>query len=107
MMDMRIAEGHIVRLNTTNPLHYTDRRPEPVSDDAAGGFAAALNSAIGTVNNLQVESEDLSRRMITEPESVNIHTVMIAAQKAEVALSFTRAVRDEVVRTVRELMNLR
>ena len=38
MMDMRIAEGHIVRLNTTNPLHYGDRRPEPVSDDAAGGF---------------------------------------------------------------------
>jgi len=107
MMDMRIAEGHVVRLNTTNPLHYNDRRPEAPTDDAAGTFADALSRAIGTVNNLQVESEDLSRRMITEPESVNIHTVMIAAQKAEVALSFTRAIRDEVVRTVRELMNLR
>ncbi len=106
-MDMRIGEGHIVRLNTTHPLHYGDQRRAQATDDAAGGFAEALNRAIGTVNNLQVESEDLTRRMITEPESVNIHTVMIAAQKAEVSLSFTRAVRDELVRTVRELMNLR
>ncbi len=106
-MDTRIAQGHVVKLQATHPQHYRDERtPEP-TDDAAGTFAQALSRAIGTVNNLQVEAEDLSRRMITEPESVNIHTVMIASQKAEIALSFTRAVRDEVIRTVRELMNLR
>ncbi len=106
-MNVRMAEGHIVQLRTSNPLHYDDRRSAAPTDDAAGTFAEALTRAIGTVNDLQVESENLSRRMITEPESVNIHTVMIAAQKAEVALSFTRSIRDEMVRTVRELMNLR
>jgi len=32
---------------------------------------------------------------------------MIAAQKAEVAMSFTKAVRDEAIRAYRELINLR
>jgi flagellar hook-basal body complex protein FliE len=32
---------------------------------------------------------------------------MIATQKAEVALNFTRAVRDEAIRMYRELINLR
>ena len=41
-MDMRIAEGHNVRLNTTNPLHYADRRPEEATDDAAGTFAQVV-----------------------------------------------------------------
>ncbi len=106
-MDTRIAQGHVVRLAATHPRHYRDERIQEPTDNVAGTFADALSRAIGTVNNLQVEAEDLSRRMITEPESVNIHTVMIASQKAEIALSFTRAVRDEVIRTVRELMNLR
>ncbi|MCX7679551.1 MAG: flagellar hook-basal body complex protein FliE [Spirochaetes bacterium] len=106
-MDIRIAQGHVVRMRATHPLHYREEVSPQPTDDVAGTFSEALSRAIGTVNNLQIEAEDLSRRMITEPESVNIHTVMIAAQKAEVALSFTRAVRDEVIRTVRELMNLR
>jgi flagellar hook-basal body complex protein FliE len=59
------------------------------------------------VNNLQVESEALSQKMIYEPESVDIHTVMIAAQKAELALNFTKAIRDDAIRSFRELMNLR
>lgn len=106
-METRIAQGHVVRMIATHPQHYREEvRPQP-TDDVATTFAEALSRAIGTVNNLQIEAEDLSQRMITEPESVNIHTVMIAAQKAEIALSFTRAVRDEIVRTVRELMNLR
>lgn len=99
--------GHVVHMNATNPLHYREGRDARDSDDVASSFAEAFHRAVGNVNNLQVESEDLSRRMIYEPESVNIHTVMLAAQKAEVALSFTRAIRDEAIRTYRELMNLR
>ena len=106
-MDMRIAEGHVVRLNTTHQSHFSETPRRPESDDISGSFSEALGRAIGNVNNLQVESSDLTRRMIVEPESVNIHTVMIAAQKAEVAFTFTKAIRDEFVRTFRELMNLR
>jgi flagellar hook-basal body complex protein FliE len=54
-----------------------------------------------------VDSENLQEKMIVDPESVDIHTVMIATQKAEVALNFAKAVRDEAIRAYRELINLR
>ncbi len=99
--------GSVVNMITTNPLHYNDRQGETSDDNVVRSFSDMFNEAIGKVNDLQVESEDLTRRMIYDPESVNVHSVMIAAQKAEVALSFTKAVRDEAIRTYRELMNLR
>lgn len=100
--------GHIVNMKTTNPLHYDNReKREPALDDVSTSFADSLMKALGKVNDLQVNSEDLAEKMIHSPESVNIHTVMIATQKAEVALSFAKAVRDEAIRAYRELINLR
>jgi flagellar hook-basal body complex protein FliE len=102
-----LARTHLVFLKTTNPLHISDAPGSPQDDNVTASFADVLKSAINKVNDLQVESEDLSQKMIYEPESVDIHTVMIAAQKAELALTFTKAVRDEAIRAYRELMNLR
>ena len=99
--------GHIVKMKTTNPLHFTDEPAEKKSDDISTSFADVLKKAVGNVNDLQVESEALAQKMIYEPESVDIHTVMIAAQKAEIALNFTKAIRDDAIRSFRELMNLR
>ncbi|MCU0821579.1 MAG: flagellar hook-basal body complex protein FliE [Spirochaetes bacterium] len=99
--------GHIVKMKATNPLHYTDEPRQAPDDDISSSFADVLKKAIGNVNDLQVESEGLSQKMIYEPESVDIHTVMIAAQKAEIALNFTKAIRDDAIRSFRELMNLR
>lgn len=100
--------GNIVTLKTTNPLHYNSRAAKPdEKDDVAGSFADSLMKALGKVNDLQVDSEDLSQQMIYQPDKVDIHQVMIAGQKAEVALSFTKAVRDEAIKAYRELINLR
>ncbi len=101
------TSGHIVKLKTTNPLHYSGETKKPLDDDVSTSFANVLKNAIGKVNNLQVESHDLAQQMITEPESVDIHNVMIAAQKAEISLNFAKTVRDEAVRSFRELMNMR
>ncbi len=100
--------GHIVNMKTTNPLHYNSmEKREPGFDDVSTSFADSLMKALGKVNDLQVSSEDMNEKMIHSPESVDIHTVMIAMQKAEVAINFTKAVRDEAIRAYRELINLR
>jgi flagellar hook-basal body complex protein FliE len=100
--------GHIVKMKTSNPLHYDNAaRNRLESDDVSGSFAQVFNTAIGKVNDLQVDSEDLAQKMIYAPESVDIHTVMISAQKAEIALSFAKAIRDEAIRAYRELTNMR
>ena len=102
-----IGKGSSVGLKTTNPLHFSDKPAAIQSDDVAKSFSDMLAETIGKTNDLQVESEGLTRKMIYQPESVDIHTVMIAQQKAEVALTFTKAVRDEAIRSYRDLMNLR
>lgn len=102
-----IGKGSAVSMKTTNPLHFTDAPKVGADDDVAKSFSEMLAETVGKTNDLQVESEGLTRKMIYQPESVDIHTVMIAQQKAEVALTFTKAVRDEAIRSYRELMNLR
>jgi flagellar hook-basal body complex protein FliE len=103
-----VDNGSIVTLRATHPLHFTEKiERKRQDDDVSTSFAELLKGSINKVNNLQIESERLTQKMIYEPESVDIHTVMIAAQKADVALSFTKAVRDEVIRAFRELVNLR
>ncbi len=100
--------GHVIAMRTTHPLHNDGQvASERARDDVTGSFADSLMKALGKVNDLQGASDELTQQMIYAPESVSIHSVMIAAQKAEIALSFTRAVRDEAVRAYRELINLR
>jgi flagellar hook-basal body complex protein FliE len=100
--------GHVIAMRTSNPLHYGNQvKREPGYDDVSSSFADSLMKALGKVNDLQTNAEDLGQKMIYEPDSVDIHTVMLATQKAEVALSFTKAVRDEAIRAYRELINLR
>ncbi|HOS40753.1 MAG TPA: flagellar hook-basal body complex protein FliE [Spirochaetota bacterium] len=99
--------GTMVNLRTTDPLHFSSKQQRPIDDDVAGSFGDMLTAALSKVNNIQVESDKLTQQMIHAPESVDIHSVMIAGQKAEIAISFTKAVRDEVIRGYRELMNMR
>jgi len=99
--------GSIVSLKTSNPLHFSDKKEEKPGDDISTSFANVLKKAIGQVNDLQVDSQRITQQMLYKPESVDIHSVMNAAQKAEIALTFTKSIRDEAIRAYRELINLR
>lgn len=108
MINSIAPNGNMVKMFTTDPLHYTGEAPlKRTSDDVSGSFADMLNSAMAKTNDLQVDAEGLMKKMVTEPESVDIHQVMIATQKAEIALGVTKAVRDGALNAYRELMNLR
>ncbi|MFA5517994.1 MAG: flagellar hook-basal body complex protein FliE [Spirochaetota bacterium] len=108
MIIENMVSGNIVTMKATNPLHFTGeplmRRP---GDDVSGSFADVLNNAIAKVNDLQIDSENMMQKMIYAPESVDIHQVMIATQKAEIAVSLTKAVRDGAINAYKELINLR
>ena len=100
--------GSIVELSTLNDKHFGNKVKKGFQkDDISSSFGDALKKAIGKVNDVQVKSEDLTQKMIYAPETVDVHTVMISAQKAEIALNFTKAIRDEAIRAYRDLINLR
>lgn len=99
--------ANVFSMKTMHPLHYSDKPQMPQDDNVAGSFMDALHTALGKVNNLQVDADDLTKKMIHSPGTVEIHTVMIAKQKAEIALTLTKAIRDEAIKAYRELINLR
>jgi flagellar hook-basal body complex protein FliE len=99
--------GNVVNMKTSHPLHFGGANEKSSANNISGSFADMLNGAISKVNNLLNDSDNLTQKMIDDPESVEIHNVMIASQKAEIALNFTKAVRDEVITAYRDLSNLR
>ncbi len=62
---------------------------------------------LNTVNNLQLKSDELSRRLVTDPDSVDVHDVTIALAEANMSLNITKAVVDRVIRAYRDIITAR
>ncbi|TGK11932.1 flagellar hook-basal body complex protein FliE [Leptospira fletcheri] len=100
-------KGDKVSVNAADDRHYKDVK-EPVSPDyVAESFSEAMRNAFKSVNDLQVEADELTQKMVYDPNSVDAHEVMIASEKARVALTFTKTLADGVVRGYRDLTSMR
>ncbi len=99
--------GDIVNLRKTHKKHFGIDGLKEKDDNVIDSFGQTLNNAMKKVNNLQVQAGDLTQKMITEPNKVNIHEVMIAVQKAQFSLNFTKAIRDRIVRAYQNIINMR
>ncbi len=97
--------GDAVRLAATNKKHFSNKVTKDL--DVEQSFGSVFNNALKKVNDLQVESDTMTKKMIVAPDEVNIHDVMIAAQKAKMSLEFVKAIRDKVVRAYQDIMNMR
>jgi flagellar hook-basal body complex protein FliE len=80
---------------------------EASRDDFVSGFAGALKDAFYKVNDLQIQSDELTKTLAVKPETVDVHDVTIAAEKARMALLFTKSIVDRVVQAYKELINVR
>lgn len=71
----------------------------------ANSFASTLSESLGKVNDLQSEKN----AMITSfavGETQNVHELMIAMQKASMAMKLTSAVRNKVLEAYKELSRI-
>lgn len=83
---------------------------EKTKDVASGGeqevsFTQTLEDSLAQVNELQLEKS----RMIKEfaaGENQNVHELMIALQKADLAMKVTTAVRSKVMEAYKQIMNM-
>jgi flagellar hook-basal body complex protein FliE len=102
------AQGDLVPLVATNRMHFGYRKVHPKKpDEFISDFEKALRQAFYKVNDLQIESEQLTEALATRPDTVDIHDVTIAAEKARLALMFTKSIVDRITQAYRELSNLR
>jgi flagellar hook-basal body complex protein FliE len=102
------AYGDVVRLARTDPRHFAGFGEQAAAAPSPErSFGDLLLGAVGSVNDSQLRSMDLTRRMITNPDSVNVHDVTIALAEANLALSMTKAIVDRALTAYREIINIR
>jgi flagellar hook-basal body complex protein FliE len=103
----REVSGDSVELRATNRAHF-GAPVEKVSDDEfVTEFSSALKDAFYRVNSLQQHSDNMTKQLAVNPDSVDIHDVTIAAEKARLSLTLTKSIVDRITQAYRELINMR
>jgi len=103
----REGSGDTVRLNATHKAHFGAPKEEVSDDQFVTEFSRALRDAFYRVNNMQRNSEELTKQLAVNPDSVDIHDVTIAAEKARLSLMLTKSIVDRITQAYRELINMR
>ncbi|PIC71798.1 flagellar hook-basal body complex protein FliE [Sporosarcina sp. P18a] len=73
--------------------------------EAQQNFSAMLNDAIHQVNETQKVSDTMTAKLV-KGEDVDLHNVMISAQKASIAFNATMEVRNKVVEAYQEIIRM-
>lgn len=73
--------------------------------EAQQSFANTLKEAISAVNDKQIQSDTMTEKLING-ENVDLHEVMIAAQKASITLNATVEIRNKVIDAYQEIMRM-
>ncbi len=101
------STGDIVNLKTSRQKHFGVKEAKANPGDFMEKFSHAVKNAMTDANNLMVESDKMTTQMIKKPDSINVHDVMIAAQKAQLSLEYTKTVLTKAVQAYQNITNLR
>lgn len=76
--------------------------------DSEKGFQSMLNSAMGLLEdtNSQIQTAHKEEVAFMLGETDNTHDLMVAEQKANIALQYTVAVRDRVLEAYQQIMQM-
>jgi flagellar hook-basal body complex protein FliE len=73
--------------------------------ETSASFGETLNQAIQDVNSLQNQAGTAVERMVSG-EAVDLHDVMVAAEKAKTSFDLLMEIRNKAIDTYRELMRM-
>ncbi|MCL2791606.1 MAG: flagellar hook-basal body complex protein FliE [Spirochaetaceae bacterium] len=109
MLNFDQVSGHRMTLKATDPRHFTGQFNNVTGrlEKENITFADQMFEALHGVNRLQQEKNDLSVRMITDPNSVDTHDITIAIAKANAALAMTKAIVDRAIQAYKEIISFR
>jgi flagellar hook-basal body complex protein FliE len=81
------------------------RPSAPSNTEVEGGFGNTLKDAISQVNELSNKS-DQSITQLVQGERQDVHNVMIAVEKADIAFQLMMQVRNKIVNAYQEVSKL-
>ncbi|WP_199611972.1 flagellar hook-basal body complex protein FliE [Flocculibacter collagenilyticus] len=101
--DMLYAEMQSMRAQATNNPIETNKIP---TQSSSADFGGLLKNAIDNVNGLQQDSKQKATAIEMGDRSVSLAEAMIASQKSSIAFEATVQVRNKLVESYKEIMNM-
>ncbi|WP_088005921.1 flagellar hook-basal body complex protein FliE [Indiicoccus explosivorum] len=99
---MAIESVSMMKPEMLMPSGQTERK-SPFETQQA--FGEMLKNAIGEVNNAQQASDVMTRKLV-QGEQVELHDVMITAQKASVMLNTSMEIRNKAIEAYQEILRM-
>ncbi|MGI6537606.1 MAG: flagellar hook-basal body complex protein FliE [Caldicoprobacterales bacterium] len=82
---------------------HIQKKPAGMEDGKPGvNFGDLLKQELNKVNELQLRAEEANMQLITG-EAESIHSVMLAAEEARLALELTVQIRNKLVEAYQEI----
>lgn len=122
-MSMKIPELSSIQMTRTESQHFGTGKIQPLTktlgidgqSKTAGvssasekkTFQSYLMEAVNTVNNQQMDVANIQEKLITDPDSIDIHDVTIAMSKARMSLNLAQTVIDRLVSGWNEITTTR
>lgn len=99
--------GNIVgsRRVTQGGMERLAPRAKNVDEVSQNGFRNAITDSLEKINNLQHQADELTRALLAG-ENLEIHQVMLATQKAALAMELTIQVRNKAIEAYQEIMRM-
>lgn len=95
-----------VNPDLANVIDKTSNKANNPAESSPGiDFGELLNDAISRVNEMQKTSDEKSE-MLAAGEADSLHEVVIASEKADLALNLTIQVRDKIVDAYNEMTRM-
>ena len=102
---MKIPEFNSLQLTRTETAHTGKTTLRLTQENSAknsisktsASFGDYLLQAFQNMNNQQIEVNELQQKVVTDPESVDLHDVTIAVAKARMSLNLANSCFSEFV----------
>ncbi|MDH5161188.1 flagellar hook-basal body complex protein FliE [Heyndrickxia sp. FSL K6-6286] len=102
---MSIQNINSVATGFLRPLEQKNSQQVTTPYQSQVKFSDFLKKSISDVNQSQIKSDILTEKL-AKGENVDLHEVMITAQKASITLQAALEVRNKVVESYQEIMRM-
>ena len=103
--DLKMDEQTLKDLNSLNINPTSSVSASDSADKLYKSFSAALNDGIQHVNNLQRASNDATE-FFASGGDIDIHSVLIASQKASMGLEMATQLRNKAISAYKEITRM-
>ena len=102
---LRSYPGHTGTSSLTNS--FQNKVTSNGSEKKEGSFESFLLDAVNSVNSHQLEVGKVQEKLITDPDSVDVHDVTIAMAEANMSFSLAQTVISRMINSWNEITTTR